>query len=405
MSQTPSGYAELPTADGHFGMFGGRFVPETLMPALEQLAREYERAKVDPEFERTLSEYLTHYAGRPTPLYFAERLTGELGGARIYLKREDLLHTGAHKINNTLGQGLLAVRMSKRRLIAETGAGQHGVATATVAALFGLECDVYMGTEDIRRQRLNVFRMQLLGTRVVPVASGSATLKDATNEALRDWMASVEHTHYIIGSVVGPHPFPVMVRDFQSVIGHEVRQQIQEREGKLPDCIVACVGGGSNSIGIFYDFLKDEGVRLVGVEAGGRGPEPGEHAATLVKGDPGVLHGSLSYVLQDGDGQTMPVHSVSAGLDYPGVGPEHSYLKETGRAEYVSVTDEEALEAFQQLARLEGMLPALEPAHALAHLHTLVPELPKDAVVVVCLSGRGDKDVFEVARILGVDIE
>ena len=405
MSQTPSGHTELPTADGHFGMFGGRFVPETLMPALEQLAREYERAKVDPEFQRTLSEYLTHYAGRPTPLYFADRLTGELGGARIYLKREDLLHTGAHKINNTLGQGLLAVRMSKRRLIAETGAGQHGVATATVAALFGLDCDVYMGTEDIRRQRLNVFRMQLLGTRVVPVASGSATLKDATNEALRDWMASVEHTHYIIGSVVGPHPFPVMVRDFQSVIGQELRQQIQEREGKLPDCIVACVGGGSNSIGIFYDFLKDEGVRLVGVEAGGRGPEPGEHAATLVKGDPGVLHGSLSYVLQDGDGQTMPVHSVSAGLDYPGVGPEHSYLKETGRAEYVSVTDEEALEAFQELARLEGMLPALEPAHALAHLHTLVPELPKDAVVVVCLSGRGDKDVFEVARILGVDIE
>ncbi len=386
-------------------MFGGRFVPETLMPALEQLAREYERAKVDPEFQRTLSEYLTHYAGRPTPLYFAERLTGELGGARIYLKREDLLHTGAHKINNTLGQGLLAVRMGKRRLIAETGAGQHGVATATVAALFGLDCDVYMGTEDIRRQRLNVFRMQLLGTRVVPVASGSATLKDATNEALRDWMASVEHTHYIIGSVVGPHPFPVMVRDFQSVIGREVRQQIQEREGKLPDCIVACVGGGSNSMGIFYAFLQDEGVRLVGVEAGGRGPEPGEHAATLVKGDPGVLHGSLSYVLQDGDGQTMPVHSVSAGLDYPGVGPEHSYLKETGRAEYVSVTDEEALEAFQELARLEGMLPALEPAHALAHLHTLVPELPKDAVVVVCLSGRGDKDVFEVARILGVDIE
>jgi len=396
---------DLPTADGHFGTFGGRFVPETLMPALEQLAREYEQAKADPDFQHTLSDYLTHYAGRPTPLYFAERLTGELGGARIYLKREDLLHTGAHKINNTLGQGLLAVRMAKRRLIAETGAGQHGVATATVAALFGLECDVYMGTEDIRRQRLNVFRMQLLGTRVVPVASGSATLKDATNEALRDWMASVRYTHYIIGSVVGPHPFPVMVRDFQSVIGRELRQQLQEREGRLPDCIVACVGGGSNSMGIFYPFLQDESVRLVGVEAAGRGLEPGEHAATLVKGRPGVLHGSLSYVLQDEDGQTMPVHSVSAGLDYPGVGPEHSYLKETGRAQYVSATDEEALEAFQMLARLEGMLPALEPAHALAHLHKLVPELPKDAVVVVCLSGRGDKDVFEVARILGEDIE
>ena len=405
MSEIRSRHTELPTPNGHFGTFGGRFVPETLMPALEQLTREYERAKVDREFQRTLSEYLTHYAGRPTPLYFAERLTRKLGGARIYLKREDLLHTGAHKINNTLGQALLAVRMGKRRLIAETGAGQHGVATATVAALFGLECDVYMGTEDIRRQRLNVFRMQLLGTRVVPVASGSATLKDATNEALRDWMASVERTHYIIGSVVGPHPFPVMVRDFQAVIGREVRQQMQEREGRLPDCIVACVGGGSNSIGIFYPFLEDESVRLVGVEAGGRGPEPGGHAATLLKGSPGVLHGSLSYVLQDEDGQTMPVHSVSAGLDYPGVGPEHSYLKETGRAEYVSVTDQEALRAFQELAGLEGMLPALEPAHALAHLHTLVPELPPDSAVVVCLSGRGDKDVFEVARILGVEIE
>ena len=405
MSQLQSQSGAQPTPDGHFGAFGGRFVPETLMPALEELAREYERARADPEFQRTLSEYLAHYAGRPTPLYFAERLSRELGGARIYLKREDLLHTGAHKINNTLGQALLALRMGKRRLIAETGAGQHGVATATVAALFGLQCDVYMGTEDIRRQRLNVFRMQLLGTRVVPVASGSATLKDATNEALRDWMASVRHTHYIIGSVVGPHPFPVMVRDFQSVIGREVRREVQEREGRLPDCIVACVGGGSNSMGIFYPFLQDESVRLVGVEAGGRGPEPGQHAATLSQGRPGVLHGSLSYVLQDEDGQTMPVHSVSAGLDYPGVGPEHSYLKETGRAEYASVTDEEALEAFQELARLEGMLPALEPAHALAHLRKLVPELPEGAVVVVCLSGRGDKDVFEVARLLGVDIE
>ncbi len=405
MAEPKSQAEQLPTPDGHFGMFGGRFVPETLLPALEQLAQEYEKAKADPDFQRTLDGYLANYAGRPTPLYLADRLTRELGGARIYLKREDLLHTGAHKINNTLGQALLAVRMGKRRLIAETGAGQHGVATATVAALFGLECDVYMGTEDIRRQRLNVFRMQLLGTRVVPVTAGSATLKDATNAALRDWMASVEHTHYIIGSVVGPHPFPQMVREFQSVIGRELRGQLAQREGRLPDCIVACVGGGSNSMGIFHEFLADESVRLVGVEAGGRGLESGEHAATLVKGSPGVLHGSLSYVLQDEDGQTAAVHSVSAGLDYPGVGPEHSYLKETGRAEYVSVTDEEALEAFQTLARLEGMLPALEPAHALAHLKVLVPELAKDAVVVVCLSGRGDKDVFEVARILGKDIE
>jgi len=395
----------LPTPDGHFGPFGGRFVPETLMPALEQLAREYERAKADPEFQRTLSSYLSHYAGRPTPLYFAERLSKELGKARIYLKREDLLHTGAHKINNTLGQALLAVRMGKRRLIAETGAGQHGVATATVAALFGLECDVYMGTEDIRRQRLNVFRMELLGARVIPVASGSATLKDATNEALRDWLASVEHTHYIIGSVVGPHPFPAMVRDFQSVIGREVRQQMREQEGRLPDVLVACVGGGSNSMGLFYDFLADERVRLVGVEAGGRSLAPGEHAATLLKGSPGVLHGSLSYVLQDEDGQTLPVHSVSAGLDYPGVGPEHSYLKETGRAEYAAVSDQEALDAFQTLSRLEGILPALEPAHAIAHLAKLVPQLADGALVVLCLSGRGDKDVFEVARLLGVKIE
>jgi len=422
--------------DGHFGRFGGRFVPETLMPALEQLAREYEKAKADPEFQRTLSSYLSQYAGRPTPLYFAERLSKEWGASgssgtrrkagtflaggtsaagasrpegtespRIYLKREDLLHTGAHKINNTLGQGLLAVRMGKRRLIAETGAGQHGVATATVAALFGLECDVYMGTEDIRRQRLNVFRMELLGARVIPVASGSATLKDATNEALRDWMASVEHTHYIIGSVVGPHPFPVMVRDFQSVIGREVRQQMQEQEGRLPDVLVACVGGGSNSMGLFYEFLGESSVRLVGVEAGGRSLAPGEHAATLLKGSPGILHGSLSYVLQDEDGQTLPVHSVSAGLDYPGVGPEHSYLKDTGRAEYVAASDQEALEAFQTLARLEGMLPALEPAHALAHLAKLAPGLAGGSLVVVCLSGRGDKDVFEVARLLGVKIE
>ena len=405
MSKLTANKFSLPTPDGHFGLFGGRFVPETLMPALEQLAREYEKAKADPEFQRTLSSYLSHYAGRPTPLYFAERLSKEWGKARVYLKREDLLHTGAHKINNTLGQALLALRMGKRRLIAETGAGQHGVATATVAALFGLECDVYMGTEDIRRQRLNVFRMELLGARVIPVASGSATLKDATNEALRDWLASVEHTHYIIGSVVGPHPFPAMVRDFQSVIGREVRDEMREQEGRLPDLLVACVGGGSNSMGLFYEFLDEPSVRLVGVEAGGRGLAPGEHAATLLKGSPGVLHGSLSYVLQDEDGQTLPVHSVSAGLDYPGVGPEHSYLKDSGRAEYVAVSDEEALTAFQTLARLEGILPALEPAHAIAHLAKLVPQLADGTLVVVCLSGRGDKDVFEVARLLGVKIE
>jgi len=395
----------FPTGDGHFGKFGGRFVPETLLPALEQLADEYEKAKADPEFQRTLESYLKDYAGRPTPLYFAERLSKELGDVRVYLKREDLLHTGAHKINNTLGQALLAVRMGKHRLIAETGAGQHGVATATVAALFGLQCDVYMGTEDMRRQRLNVFRMRLLGTRVVAVESGSRTLKDATNAAMRDWMASVQNTHYILGSVVGPHPFPVMVRDFQSVIGRETRRQIQDREGRLPDCLVACVGGGSNSMGMFHSFLGDQSVRLVGVEAGGRSLQPGEHAATLGQGSPGVLHGSLSYVLQDEDGQTMPVHSVSAGLDYPGVGPEHSYLKESGRAEYTSVSDEEAVAAFQQLSRLEGIIPALEPAHAVAALPDIVKTLPGGAVVVLCLSGRGDKDASEVARLLGEDTE
>ncbi|MBM4049550.1 MAG: tryptophan synthase subunit beta, partial [Planctomycetes bacterium] len=323
-----------PDKDGRFGRFGGKYVPETLMPAIEQLEQEYLRAKADAEFQDELNYYLREYVGRPSPLYFAERLTRKLGGAKIYLKREDLNHTGAHKINNTLGQALLTLRMGKRRVIAETGAGQHGVATATAAAMFGLECDVYMGEEDMRRQTLNVFRMKLLGTRVVPVSSGSKTLKDATNEAFRDWMASVRHTHYIIGSVVGPHPYPMMVRDFQSVIGREARQQILAKEGRLPDYVVACVGGGSNSIGIFYPFLEDKSVRLLGVEAGGYGLEVGKHASTLTRGKVGVLHGSMSYVLQDDDGQTLPVHSVSAGLDYPGVGPEHSYLKDAGRAEY-----------------------------------------------------------------------
>ena len=390
----------LPDTTGHFGLYGGTFVPETLYSALQQLESEYARAKSDPAFARDLDYYLNQFAGRPSRLYFARRLTEALGGAKIYLKREDLNHTGAHKINNTLGQALLTVRMGKKRLIAETGAGQHGVATATAAAAFGLSCDVYMGTEDIRRQNLNVFRMKLLGARVVPVHSGSRTLKDATNEAMRDWMGSVTHTHYIIGSVVGPHPFPMIVRDFQSVIGTEAREQIQESEGRLPDYVVACVGGGSNAAGIFAPFAPDLTVQLIGVEAGGRGPSLGDHAAALCAGKPGVLHGSLSYVLQDPDGQTADVHSVSAGLDYPGVGPEHAHWKDTGRAQYVSITDTEALAAFQQLAQLEGILPALETAHALAHVAKLAPKLPKDRIIIVCLSGRGDKDCQEVARLI-----
>jgi len=392
---------QVPDDRGYFGPFGGRFVPETLMPALEQLESAYEVARADPEFQSRLDYLLAQYAGRPNPLYFAERLTRSVGGPKIYLKREDLNHTGAHKINNTLGQVLLAVRMGKKRIIAETGAGQHGVATATAAALFGLECDVYMGTEDIRRQRLNVLRMELLGTRVVPVKTGSRTLKDATNEALRDWMASFEHTHYIIGSVVGPHPFPVIVRDFQSVIGVEARRQVLEAEGRLPDLLVACVGGGSNSIGLFYPFLQDEGVRMVGVEAGGLGAGAGQHAATLLYGAPGVLHGSKSYVLQDEDGQTSPVHSVAAGLDYPGVGPEHSWLKELGRVQYASVTDEESLAAFELCAGTEGILPALESAHAVAYLVKVGAQIPSDQLAILCMSGRGDKDVYEVEQKLG----
>ena len=395
-----------PDSRGHFGKeFGGRFIPETLMPAVVELAEAYHEAKHDKAFQDELNYYLCEYAGRPTPLYFAERMTEKLDGAKIYLKREDLAHTGAHKINNSLGQALLARRMGKKRLIAETGAGQHGVATAVAAARFGFECDVYMGEEDMRRQSLNVFRMRLLGTRVVPVKTGSRTLKDATNEAMRDWMASVGDTHYIIGSVVGPHPFPVMVRDFQSVIGKETKKQLRKKEGRLPDCIVACVGGGSNSAGIFYPFIKDKDVQLIGVEAAGRGLEGTEHAATLTKGSVGVLHGSRSYVLQDPEGQTQLVHSISAGLDYPGVGPEHSYWKETGRVTYTSVTDDEALEAFQFLSRAEGIIPALESSHAVAHVCALAPRMQPDQILVLCLSGRGDKDCFEVARHLGETID
>ncbi len=394
----------VPNEHGRFGPFGGQYVPETLMGAIHQLEQEYAKARTDKAFWEELDGYLKDYAGRPSPLYFARRLTERLGGARIYLKREDLNHTGAHKINNTLGQALLSRRMGKRRVIAETGAGQHGVATATAAAVFGLECVVYMGSEDVRRQKLNVFRMELLGTRVVSVDSGQKTLKDAINEAMRDWMGSVEHTHYIIGSVMGPHPFPMIVRDFQSVIGRETREQVLAREGRLPDCIVACVGGGSNAAGIFAPFIGDAGVRLIGVEAGGASLEPGRHAATLACGRPGVIHGMYTYVLQDDDGQTMPVHSVSAGLDYPGVGPEHSFWKDANRAEYVAVGDREALDAFQLLSETEGIIPALESAHAVAHVVKLAPTLGKDRVIVINVSGRGDKDCVEVARLLGRQI-
>lgn len=393
---------DWPDTRGRFGPFGGRFVPETLIFALDQLERAYEAARADVNFQRQLEALLAEYVGRPSPLYFAARLTEHCGGAQIFLKREDLNHTGAHKINNTLGQALLTIRMGKRRVIAETGAGQHGVATATACARFGLECVIYMGEEDMRRQRPNVFNMRLLGAEVRPVTSGSRTLRDAINEALRDWMTTVETTHYCLGSVVGPHPFPRIVRDFQSVIGRETRQQCLERLGRLPDIVVACVGGGSNAAGMFYPFIDDEEVQLVGVEAGGRQLQLGQHAATLHCGRPGVLHGSYSYVLQDEDGQTLPVHSVSAGLDYPGVGPEHSYWKEVGRVRYTVATDEEALAAFDTLARLEGILPALESAHALAEAMKLASTLPKDKVIVVCLSGRGDKDAAEVARIRGM---
>jgi tryptophan synthase beta chain len=391
----------VPDLGGHFGRYGGKFVPETLMAALEELERVYFEAKADPTFESEMQSYLRDYVGRPTPLYFARRLTEHFGGARIYLKREDLCHTGAHKINNTLGQALLTRRMGKPRVIAETGAGQHGVATATVAARFGLVCEVYMGTEDMRRQALNVVRMRLLGAKVVPVEAGSRTLKDAINEAMRDWVTNIDTTHYILGSVLGGHPYPMMVRDFQSVIGRETRRQILEREGRLPDCLVACVGGGSNSLGLFYEFLEEPTVRMIGVEAGGLGIDTGRHAARFATGELGILHGTMSFVLQDDDGQIQTTHSVSAGLDYPSIGPEHVYYRDLGRIDYVSATDTEALEGFQLLSELEGLIPALESAHAVAHVKKLAPTLGKDQVIVINLSGRGDKDVEVAAGLLG----
>lgn len=384
--------------DMFFGRFGGQFVPETLIEPLKELERAYKKFKDDPEFNETLEYYLRNWAGRPTPLYYAERLSKKLGGAKIYLKREDLLHGGAHKTNNGIGQALLAKFMGKERLIAETGAGQHGVATAMAGALLGMKVDVYMGAEDVERQKMNVFRMGLLGARVIPVESGSRTLKDAINEALRDWVATFEYSHYLIGSVVGPYPYPVIVRDFQSVIGREAREQILEAEGTLPDAVVACVGGGSNAMGIFYPFVNDK-VRLIGVEAGGKGLETGLHAASLNAGELGVFHGMLSYFLQNEEGQITPTHSVSAGLDYPGVGPEHAYLKDSGRAEYVTVTDEEALRAFHELSRTEGILPALESAHAVAYAMKIAPEMDKDEIIIVNLSGRGDKDLDIVRRV------
>ncbi len=391
----------VPDDKGRFGPFGGRYVPETLMAAVEQLRNEYDAACKDPSFWQELDWYLHNYAGRPTPLYFARRLTEHLGGAKIYLKREDLAHTGSHKINNTLGQALLTKRMGKKRVIAETGAGQHGVATATAAAVFGLDCLVYMGAEDVRRQNLNVFRMELLGSHVVPVKTGQMTLKDAINEAFRDWLSSVADTHYVIGSVMGPHPFPRIVRDFQSVIGREVKEQCRQAEGRLPDAVIACVGGGSNAAGIFAPMVPEQGVKLIGVEAAGRGLKPGDHSATLSVGAPGVIHGMHTFVLQDDDGQTMEVHSVSAGLDYPGVGPEHAYWKQTGRAEYTNATDKEALDAFELLCRTEGIIPALESSHAVAGAVKIAPQMSKDQVLVINLSGRGDKDCVEVARVTG----
>ena len=389
---------QLPDEMGHFGRFGGRYVPEILIPALDELSAAYAEYKDDKDYRTELDYYLRDYVGRPTPLYFAQRLTEMFGGAKVYLKREDLCHTGAHKLNNVMGQILLARRMGKPRIIAETGAGQHGVATATACALFGLKCHVYMGVEDMERQALNVFRMRLLGAEVVPVTSGTQTLKDATSEAIRDWVTNVRDTHYIIGSVVGPHPYPMMVRDFQSVIGREAREQILEKEGRLPDYVIACVGGGSNAMGTFYPFAKDKSVKLIGVEAAGEGIDTDRHCATLSLGSPGVLHGSMSYLLQDDDGQVQLTHSISAGLDYPGVGPEHSFFKDSGRATYAHITDSEALDAFKLLSETEGIIPALEPSHAIAHAKKFVPTLGKNEIVVICLSGRGDKDVHTVAE-------
>ncbi len=394
----------LPDAEGHFGPYGGRFVAETLMGPLEELRQAYEKYCVDADFQRELDEDLAHFVGRPSPLYHAERWSRQLGGAQIYLKREDLNHTGAHKINNTVGQALLAKRMGKQRVIAETGAGQHGVATATVAARFGMQCVVYMGAEDIQRQAINVYRMRLLGAEVVSVESGSKTLKDALNEAMRDWVTQVDNTFYIIGTVAGPHPYPVMVRDFQAIIGREARAQMLEQVGRLPDALIACVGGGSNAMGLFYPFLDDADVAMYGVEGGGDGIDSGRHAAPLCAGNPGVLHGNRTYLMEDPDGQIIETHSVSAGLDYPGVGPEHAWLKDCGRAQYVAATDTQALEAFHDLTRIEGIIPALESSHALAYAKQLAPTLDKDQILLVNLSGRGDKDIHTVAGLEGIQV-
>jgi tryptophan synthase beta chain len=398
---SPNTYTAYPDANGRFGDYGGRYVAETLMPLVLELGRAYDEAKNDPAFQTEMSGYMTHYVGRPSPLYFAERLTQHYGGAKIYFKRDELNHTGAHKINNCIGQILLARRMGKTRIIAETGAGQHGVATATVCARFGYPCIVYMGQTDVERQKPNVFRMNLLGAEVRPVTSGTGTLKDAMNEAMRDWVTNVDDTYYIIGTAAGPHPYPAMVRDFQSVIGTEARAQMLEREGRLPDAVVACIGVGSNAIGLFHPFLADEGVRLIGVEAAGHGLSTGQHAASLTGGRPGVLHGNKTYLLQDDDGQIIDAHSISAGLDYPGIGPEHAWLHDVGRAQYVSATDDEALSAFQLCSQLEGIIPALEPAHALARVGDVAKELGKDGIVLMNLCGRGDKDIFTVAEALG----
>ena len=394
----------LPDKNGHFGIYGGRYISETLMPVVLELEKSYLKFRNDKDFKAELAYYLKEYVGRPTPLYLAERLTKKLGGAKIYLKREDLCHTGAHKINNTMGQILLAKRMGKKRIIAETGAGQHGVATATVAAMFGLECEIYMGTEDIERQKPNVFRMKLLGAKVNPVISGSKTLKDAMNEAIRDWTTNVRDTFYIIGSVAGPHPYPMLVRDFQSVIGREAKAQIKRITGRLPDYLIACVGGGSNAMGLFYPFLEDNGVQMIGVEAAGFGLKTGKHAASICAGKVGVLHGSKTYLLHDRDGQIIHTHSVSAGLDYPGVGPEHSYLHDTGRIEYTAITDKEALNAFKTLSLSEGIIPALESSHAVAYAMKLAPKLGKDKVIIANLSGRGDKDLNTAAKEMGIEI-
>ncbi len=393
-----------PNERGRFGEYGGRFVAETLMPLILQVEQAYNAAKADPTFQTDLDWHLTHYVGRPSPLWYARRLTERLGGAKIYFKRDELNHTGSHKANNCMGQILLARRMGKQRIIAETGAGQHGVATATMCALFGLRCVVYMGATDVERQKPNVFRMKLLGAEVKSVTSGAGTLKDAMNEAMRDWVANVEDTYYLIGTVAGPHPYPMMVRDFQSVIGEEAKQQLQEAEGRLPDAAVACIGGGSNAMGLFHPFLDDASVRLIGVEAGGHGIETGEHAASLTGGRPGVLHGNRTYLLQDDDGQIIEAHSISAGLDYPGIGPEHSWLHDIGRVEYVSATDREALDAFTLCTRTEGIIPALEPAHALAYVRKLAPEMSRDKIILMNLCGRGDKDIFSVAEHLGVTL-